>query len=388
MRVLQIHTRYRQAGGEDAVVDAEAAVLREAGHDVFQWRTKNPESSVMAAGTLALSPWNPAAARMLRAVVAQVRPDLAHVHNTWYAMSPAIIAALEGVEIPVVVTLHNYRLLCANAMLFRDGRPCEDCVGTHPWHGVRHACYRGSVAASVPAAATIALHQRLGTWQRRVSLFLATTEFARGRFVAGGLPPTRIRVKPHFIDDPGPRERPPSASREVLYVGRLSPEKGVDTLVDAFSRLDGCDLRLVVVGSGPQRAALERRAGPNVHFTGRLPPERARERMRGARALAFPSRWYETFGMSVLEAMAAGIPVLASDLGGTPEILGRRAGWLVAPGDATSWAAALRRLADSIVVDAAGQAARQRWDDRFNPSTGLSNLEDAYGQAYQTVTQP
>jgi glycosyltransferase involved in cell wall biosynthesis len=378
LRILQIHTRYREAGGEDVVVDAEAAVLREAGHEIFPWRTRNPEGSLAAAGKLALSAWNPAAARALREIVDRVRPDVAHVHNTWYALSPAIIAALDDAGIPVVMTLHNYRLLCANGMLFRDNQPCEDCVGDHAWHGVRHRCYRGSVAPSIPAAATIALHRRLGTWQRRVRLFLAMTAFAKRRFVAGGLPPDRIRVKPHFVDDPGSRERPPSASRDVLYVGRLSVEKGVDVLVDAFSLLEGCDLRLVVIGNGPAQSALERRAGHNVHFTGWLPVGQVHEYMRRARALAFPSRLYETFGMSILEAMAAGLPVLASDLGGSPEILGGRAGWLVAPGDATAWAAAIRRLADPALADLTGQAARRQWQDRFTPSTGLSMLEDAY----------
>ena len=382
MRILQVHTRYRQPGGEDVVADAEAAVLQRAGHDVITFDARNPHGAFAAAASLALSPWNPAAARALREAVRRLRPDIAHVHNTWYALSPSVIAELYGAGVPVVMTLHNYRLLCANGMLFRDGRPCEDCVASHPWHGVRHGCYRASKAVSVPAAVTIALHQRIGTWQRRVGVFVAMTQFARERFVAGGLPAERIIVKPHFVDDPGLRRTPPSASKQLLYVGRLSPEKGVGVLVEAFSRLmDRNGLQLVIVGDGPERAALERRAGPGVRFVGRLPHEETLRRMHDARALVFPSIWYEGQPMAVLEAMAAGLPVVASDLGGVPEILGGAAGWLCASGDAAAWATTLRRLADPAVVDAAGRAARARWQERHTPEAGLLQLEAAYEQA-------
>jgi glycosyltransferase involved in cell wall biosynthesis len=379
LKILQIHTRYRQLGGEDTVVDAEAAVLREAGHDVIAYEARNPDNRAAAVASTALTPWNPAAFRALRRAVARINPDVAHVHNTWHALSPSVFAALDDAQVPVVMTLHNYRLLCASGQLFRDGHPCEDCVGGHPWHGVRHRCYQGSLATSAVAAGTIALNQRLGTWHRRVGMFLATTSFARERFIAGGLPADRIRVKPHFVADPGSRIAPPSASKEVLYVGRLSIEKGIGQLVDAFSRGPNHDrLQLVIVGDGPQRTVLERRAGPDVRFLGQLVPEQVRERMRSARALAFPSIWYETFGLSLLEAMSSGLPVIASDLGGTKEILGKQAGWLVAPGDPATWSVALRRLDDPMAVDAAGRAARARWKNHYTSDVGLAQLEAAY----------
>jgi glycosyltransferase involved in cell wall biosynthesis len=378
LTVLQVHTRYRERGGEDTVVEAEADLLRAAGHDVVAYGARNPDGAAAATAALALSSWNPAAARALRAFLTNVQPDVAHVHNTWYAMSPAVVAALDRAGVPVVMTLHNYRMMCANGMLYRDGRPCEDCVGTHPWRGVRHGCYRGSAFTSAPAAAAIALHRRLGTWDRHVRLFLATTGFAKERFVLGGMPPERIKVKPHFTANPGPRAFPPSSSRQVLCVGRLSHEKGVDVLVDAFAQLDGSDLELVVIGSGPERPVLERAAGPNVRFTGLLSRAEVLKHMLGARALAFPSRAYETFGLSVVEAMSAGLPVLASDRGGTGEILGGKAGWLVEPGDPAAWVAGVRRLSDDDAVDTAGHAARENWQRRFSPATGLDLLEDAY----------
>ncbi|HKQ01822.1 MAG TPA: glycosyltransferase, partial [Actinomycetes bacterium] len=236
MRILQVHTRYRYEGGEDAVARAEAALLTQAGHEVVPYVAENPQGPGPTAAAMLASPWNPAAARKLRSAARRARPDVAHVHNTWFALTPSVVAALDGIGVPVVVTLHNYRLLCANASLFRDGRPCEDCVGTHPWHGVQHRCYRGSAVSSTAVAATISLNRALGTWDRHVRLFLALNDFARDRFVTGGLPPDRVWVKPNSVGDPGRRAGPPSASRTVLFAGRLVPEKGVGVLLDAWRR--------------------------------------------------------------------------------------------------------------------------------------------------------
>jgi glycosyltransferase involved in cell wall biosynthesis len=378
VRILQIHTRYREEGGEDAVVRAEAQLLTQAGHEVVLHLAQNPSRPAPSAGLLAMSSWNPLAAKELRRVAERVRPDVAHVHNTWYSLSPSVLAALADAGVPTVMTLHNYRLLCANAQLFRNGGPCQDCVGSHPWHGVWHRCYRGSVLTSAAASATIALNRRRSTWERHVALYLTMTHFSKERFVAGGLPDERIWVKPHSVTDPGQRPAPPSTSRAILYVGRLSAEKGLPVLIDAMADLREVDLELLVIGDGPERSALERRAGPRVRFIGRVEPAQVRDQMRRARALAFPSVWYETFGMSVVEAMAAGLPVIASDLGGTREIVGDRAGRLVPPGDAAAWSVALRGLADSGFVDRAGAAGRRRWELRFSPSAVLPMLEEAY----------
>jgi glycosyltransferase involved in cell wall biosynthesis len=385
LKILQLHTGYREEGGEDAVVRAEAALLVSAGHEVVSHVGQNPSGLVATAASLALSPWNPLTARDVRAVAEHERPDIAHVHNTWYALSPSVLAALASAGIPVVMTLHNYRLLCVNSLLFRDGGPCEDCVGSHPWHGVWHRCYRGSALASSASAATIALNRRRGTWERFVTLYLALTGFSRDRFVAGGLPQERIWIKPQVVADPGRRVGPPSASGTILYVGRLSKEKGLSVLIEAIAGVEATDLQLLVIGDGPERRALERQAGPRVRFAGRLPPHQVREEMVKARALAFPSLCYENFSMTVAEAMAAGLPVIASDLGGTPEILGDRAGRLIAPGRVAAWTEALRQLTDAAFVDAAGAAGRQRWSQRFSPGAVLPRLEEAYHRALEST---
>jgi glycosyltransferase involved in cell wall biosynthesis len=379
MRILQVHTRYRYEGGEDAVARAEAALLAEAGHEVVPYVAENPAGAGPTAAAMLASPWNPAAARRLRAAARRARPDVAHVHNTWFALTPSVVSALDGIGVPVVVTLHNYRLLCANASLFRDGRPCQDCVGTHPWHGVQHRCYRGSAVSSTAVAATISLNRALGTWDRHVRLFLALNDFARDRFVAGGLPADRVWVKPNSVGDPGPRAGPPSASRTVLFAGRLVPEKGVGVLLDAWRRLGPAGLELVVAGDGPMRAELERRPPPSVRFLGQLDPPAVHRWMLRSRALVFPTWLYEGQPMSVLEAFAAGLPVVASRLGGNAELVGDLGdGWLAPARDPAALAERLAALADDAAVDQAGAAARRLYEERFAERHNLRALEAVY----------
>jgi glycosyltransferase involved in cell wall biosynthesis len=385
MRILQVHTRYREPGGEDVVARAEAELLSRAGHEVVVHVAENPTGAVPTAASLAVSAWNPVAALALRAAVRRARPDVAHVHNTWYALSASAVAALDAADVPVVMTLHNYRLMCANALLFRDGRPCEDCVGTSPWYGVRHRCYRGSLLASAAAASSIAANNALKTWHRHVRLFLALNEFTRGRYIDGGFPAHKIRVKPNFVADPGPRERPPSASTTVLFAGRLSREKGLKVVLDAWRTL-GEGLELLVVGDGPLRPELEHAAPPRVRFAGQVPPEEVERLMLGSRALVFPSIWYEGQPMVVLQALASGLPVLASNLGGNPSLLapaGER--WLAAPGDPAAWARALRDLLDGHEVDRAGARLRQLYEDRFSEPVARRLLENAYATARRGV---
>lgn len=374
-----MHTRYRQQGGEDTVVQAEGELLASAGHEVVRHEAVNP-AGAGAAVSLAASPWNPAAARWVTRAVGALRPDVAHVHNTWYAMSPSVPAALARQGIPVVATLHNYRRVCANASLFRDGRPCEDCVGRSPLPGVRHKCYRGSYVASTAAAASIALNSRFGLLDRSVAMFLAVNEFARQRFVRGGLAPERIQLHPNFVEDPGPRPAPPSQSRTVVLVGRVEAAKGVDVLVEAWRRAAPRDLELLVLGDGDLRAALQARSVPGVRFAGAVSREQVRQHLLTARALAFPSVLYEGQPMSVLEAMSCGLPVLAARRGGTPELLAGAPGtWLAEPGDAGSWAASLGELAASDdMVDEAGASLHKRWDRDHSAPVALARLLGIY----------
>jgi glycosyltransferase involved in cell wall biosynthesis len=377
MRILQVHTHYRQPGGEDAVVATEAALLRRAGHQVLTHRPENPVGP-RAAAALAAAPWNEVQARAIARQVVRLRPDVVHVHNTWFATSAAVFRAVRRAGVPVVMTLHNYRLVCAAATLFRDGAPCTDCVGTHPWHGVEHACYRGSRPQSAIAAATIALHQRRGTWHRDVDRFIALTDFGRAQFITGGLPTERIVVKSNSVDDPGPRVLPPSASDVVICLGRLSAEKGLGGLLDAWSRAPA-RLRLVIVGTGPLEASLRARAPEGVEFLGALPPDDVAALLLRSRALVFPSMSFEGQGLVALEAAAAGLPVILSDHGAMSDLFSPGADELVfPPGDVDALAARLAQLDDDRFVDDHGRFTRRRFEERYTHATALERLEDTY----------
>jgi len=382
MRILQLHNRYLLAGGEDAIADAEADLLAAGGHEVARLRVANPSRRPAAAIRLAGAAWRRSTARHVRDVARRFRPDVAHVHNTWYALTPSVLDALHAEGVPVVMEMQNSRQVCVGANLFRDGRVCTDCVGTHPWRGVAHACYRGSHLASAAVATTIALARRRGTWDR-VTRFVAPSEAVKASFVRAGYEAARITVKPTVVPDPGPRPAPPSASTALLYAGRLSPEKGADLLVDAWRRaehrLDG--LRLEIVGDGPLRPQLEREVPPRVSLAGWLEPEELAERMRRARALLFPSQCFETFGRSIAEAFAAGLPVLATDLGGPGELARRLDGeWTVPAGAGAAWAGALPRVNDDDAIDAAGAAARALYERDYCLEAGLHRLERIYGE--------
>lgn len=380
MHVFQVHTRYRDPGGEDAVVAAEAELLRAGGHEVSQWIGRNPDDAVSATRALLKAPANKAVAAEVGAAAAEANPDVVHVHNTWFSTSPAAFAALrDATDAPIVMTLHNYRLMCANALLLRDGSPCEICVGRGPWSAVRYGCYRDSRLQSVPAAATISINRRRRTWTDNVDRFLALTEFARQKAVDGGLPADKVVVKPNFVPDPGPRQIPPGESDYVLFVGRLAAEKGVATLIAAWRKSPPPGLRLVVAGDGPLLDELRSVGSDSIQFLGRVGRDDVQRLMLGARSLVFPSEWYEGMPMTLLESFAAGLPVLGSRIGSVTEIvepLG--ADWLVTPGDATDWSTAIGAIADSSAADAAGGEARGLWEAYYAPSKALDNLVAAY----------
>lgn len=382
MDILQVHSPYRRRGGEDVVVDREAALLRRAGHRVRQHIVRNPSDMSGSLRALAGSVWNPNSYRAGVRFGDSPRPHVAHVHNTWFSLSPSIVTGMRRGGIPVVMTLHNFRMVCVNGLLYRDSAPCTDCVGRSPVPGVLHRCYQSSSTLSALAASNIGLNRLLGTWVSGVDLFVALTEFGRQMHILGGIPSDRIVVKPHFVSDLGKRERPPSASSTVLYVGRITEEKGLPALLQAWSAAAPANLDLVVIGEGPLRDDLEKRKTPSVRFVGALSQEKVVQMMLNARTLVFPSQTFETFGLVVIEALASGLPVLASDLGGNGEVLTDLGeDWLVDPTDTGAWAEGLTRLDESATVDRAGAQARASYEARYSEDVGLSNLEDLYQRA-------
>jgi glycosyltransferase involved in cell wall biosynthesis len=372
MRVLVLHSRYLSgtSSGENRVVEDEVELLRAAGHEVRLWAPSPEDAGGASRPRLAArSVWSRSAARRVARLAEELRPDVVHVHNLYPMLSPAVLRTAAA---PVVVTLHNYRLLCLPATFLRDGRACEDCLGRLPWPGVVHRCYRGSAPGSAALAASLGVHRLAGTF-RHVSGFLAVSEFVRDKHVEAGMDAGRIRVKPNFVA-PMPRREGPG--RDFLYLGRLSAEKGLDRLVGQWRDVRG---RLVVVGDGPDRARLEAAAPDTVEFRGAVPPDQVGGYLARARGLVLPSICYEGAPRTVVEAYAAGVPVIANRNGALPSVVADGVtGLLVDPGRPDGWRDALARLADDAVSARLGEGAFAAWRSRYSPEQGLADLEAAY----------
>ena len=322
MRILLVHNSYQQPGGEDQVFRTEGSLLENQGHTVLRYTDHNDRLNDLNALTAAATTlWSTRTYRMVSELIRRERPDVLHVHNTFPLVSPSVYYAAAAFQVPVVQTLHNYRFLCPQSDFIRDGRICEDCLGrTAPWPGVVHACYRGSRIATMGAATMLTLHRLMGTYQHKVSAYIALTDFARQKFIEGGLPAERIFVKPNFVyPDPGPGR---GQGGYALFVGRLTSAKGVESLLAAWKDL-GELLPLRIVGDGPLNELVARSAESldGIAWLGRRSWREVLELMRDAYVLVFPSEWYEGFPLVIAEAFAVGLPVVASDLGAMSSIV-------------------------------------------------------------------
>lgn len=408
MKVLAVHNRYREPGGEDAVFAAETALLRRHGHAVTELLFDNAEipdarSLVASARLAAGAVWSPAAAGRVRAALRESGAEIAHFHNTLPLVSPAAYAACRREGVAVVQTLHNYRLLCPNALFYRDGGPCEDCLGrTSPWPSVLHACYRGSRPQTAAVALMLTTHRLRGIWRRDVDLFVAVSEFSRRKFVEGGLPPDRVVVKPNFLDpDLGPTI---AEGDGFLFVGRLVDYKGIGTLLRAWEGVaetdagqtpvagDGPIAQLRIVGDGPLTAEVTAVADrhPAVAYLGRRGRPEVVALMRGSRALVFPSELYEGFPVTLVEAFACGLPVVASRHGAMADIVeDGRTGLLFTPGDAADLAAKVAwARAHAAEMRRMGAAARAEYEAKYTAERNHARLMAIYRRAATLADPP
>lgn len=332
-RLLIIHTYYQKPGGEDVVFNQEVDLLRKYGHEVQKLEFYNEELSKLNNWEKAVvAVWNNRSYQRVREQIRLFRPDLVHIHNTFPLASPAIIKAIKNERVPVVMTLHNYRLMCLNALLFRDGRVCESCIGKLPVSGIVHKCYRGRMESSV-VALMLATHRLSGTWAD-VDSFITLSQFARKKFIRSGMPAEKIMVKPNFVHpDPGIGQ---GGGRYAIYVGRLSKEKGIRTLLEAWKYLENVPLK--IIGEGPLSEEVKQRTvrSRNVEWIGQQPRNKVLDFIGGASVLIFPSEWYETFPMVIIESLAKGTPIIAANLGSAAEIIKHHStGLLFKAGDAS-----------------------------------------------------
>jgi glycosyltransferase involved in cell wall biosynthesis len=388
MKIVQVHNTYQQPGGEDVVVESERRLLESEGHQVIPYLRSNMElQNASALARIAIVPrmvWSSESRRDFAALLDAQRPDVVHIHNTFMVISPSIYSACSERKIPVVQTLHNFRLLCPSATFYRDGHVCEECVDHGLLRGVGHACYRDSRAATASVALMIAVHRKLNTWRDCVTCFIALTEFQKQKFVASGFPSEKFTVKPNFVD-PDPCERA-NTGEYAVYVGRLAEEKGLRVLLNAWKQLR-TPYPLQIVGDGPERAGLETQARDlqlsGVTFRGRLSRSETMAAIKNARFIVVPSTWYETFGMILAESFACGTPVLCSRLGAMAEIVTDQCtGLHFTPGDAQDLAHkvewAWEHPADLASM---GRTARAKYESDYTAKRNYSLLMQIYEQA-------
>jgi glycosyltransferase involved in cell wall biosynthesis len=385
MKVLIVHNSYKQPGGEDIAAAQEAKLLRNAGHQVAEYHRSNDETDSLGFWDKARSAkrmiWSSESTRDLRLLIAHEKPDLVHFHNTFFMISPSAYYICQKMGVAVVQTLHNYRLLCPNALFLKNGMVCERCLGkTPPWPGVLHGCWQASRLNTLGVATMLTVHRLLDTWNRQIDQFIALSSFAQGKFIQGGLPDEKIRIKPNFVHtDPGPGE---ADGNYAIFVGRFWPFKRMITLLDAWRDLRGIPLK--IAGGGREAnlvtQMIKKFRIEDIELMGFRPHEEVFPLLKNARFLVFPTECYEGFPMTIAEAFASGVPVVASRLGSIEEIVeDGRTGLLFSPGDAEDLARKVQwAWTHEKEMRAMGKEGRREYETKYTAERNYQMLVDIY----------
>ncbi len=387
MRILQLHNHHASLGGAMEVLAHEGELLAGAGHDVQQYTLEAADEmglSPLRAGAKAV--WNVEAQRETTRRIRSFRPDVVHVHTPFPLMSPSVFRAAHAAGVPAVTTLHSYRWSCVVGTCVRDGRICEDCVGSRlKLPGIRHACYHDSRMATTALTLGLTVHRAVGTTHRAVTRYLTLTDFARRLMIRDGYPADRIQVKPNSVPDPGTAGRRTDGTRELFFAARLIDIKGVRTLLDAWARVpdrEASGVRLVIAGDGELRPLVDAAAAadPTIEVLGWVGEDEVTDRMRDAEVVLVPSEWYEGLPLVILRSLAVGTPLLVADLENFSEdVLADGVGWSFRTGDPASLAVELERIVAAPGRAAAlREAARDSYERRYSPEVDLARLEQVY----------
>jgi glycosyltransferase involved in cell wall biosynthesis len=393
---LIAHNYYGSAApsGENHVFEAERALLSSKGHEVEvfirhsdQLRKRGIFGTVQGA---LVSPWNPWVAEAFRREVLRFRPEVVHVHNTFPILSPAIFSAI-GHHAPSVLTLHNYRIFCPAAIPMRNGKVCTECLDRHSaWPSLKYGCYRGSRAATIPLAVSVELHRKIGTWTNNVDAFIALTEFQRQVMTDAGLPSEKVHVKPNFYAGRPVVVEWSKRENYVVFAGRLSPEKGIETLVQAWLKWGSDAPELRIVGDGPLREAARRMmlAYPEtrIRLLGQLPAATTQMQIANANLLILPSEWYEGFPIAIMEAFAFGTPAAVSNIGSLASIVKHGVnGIIFPPGNAEALLREVRNVwMKARELEQLSKGARLAFEESYTQDSNYHRLIQIYERAETT----
>jgi glycosyltransferase involved in cell wall biosynthesis len=380
MKILTIHNNYRLPGGEEQIFAAESALLEAHEHEVFRYTLNNQDISTVNPLQLAKNTiWNSNVYQDLRSLIRHKKPQIAHFHNTFPLISPAAYYAAKDEGVAVIQTLHNYRLLCPNALFFREGRVCEDCLGqVLPLPSIVHSCYRKNRRDTAMVAATTTFHTLRGTWTQAVDKFIVISQFAKNKFIQGGLPANKLVLKPNFLQStPAPGA---GNGGYAVYVGRLAVEKGLGVLLEAWRQLDH-RFPLKIIGDGPMADLVTTAVQemPEIEWLGHIPSQEVYDIVGNAAFLVFPSEWFETFGQVAIEALAKGTPVVASCIGAIPEMVNVNSGLLFRPSDPTDLATKIDfLLADPQRLAQLRLTARIEFESKYTADRNYQLLKAVY----------
>lgn len=391
MQIIKVHNYYTQSGGEDSVFHAEIDLLRSHGHQVNEYIEHNKKIEFMSKASVALQTlWSHTSYQKISRFLYETKPDVVHFHNIFPLISPSAYYACRNLRIPVVQTLDNQRLICPASSFYREGKLCLDCVGkTPPYPGILHACYHNSHVHTAVVASMLTLHRWLGTWQKQIDAFLCSTHFYRDLFVSVGIPAEKIIVMPHFVQVNSQSAGDKKTDNYALFVGRLDPEKGINTLLEAWRYLD---IPLKVRGAGRlegnAREFTIKNGLHNVEFLGRMTEQELTDLMGNASFLIMPSEgYYETFGLVIIEAFSRGIPVIASNIGVVPELVSDgQTGLLFEPGNPQDLADKAQWMwSHPADAKAMGRNGLEVYKEKFTPERCYKTLIGVYEKVVNTI---
>lgn len=391
MKILVIHNYFNERGGEDEVVDSEINLLKQYGHEVIVYKSTNKEIDSYSLYRkirylIKEFNWSESSYSQVKDIVIREKPDIAHIHNVFYNITPSVYYALKEQRIPVVQTLHNYRFFCPNAILYRKGKICERCLHGNFLNSLPNRCWRNSLVLTFFLARLLSLHHKKKTFINNIDIFIALSEFSKNKYIEAGFCREKFLVKPNFINLPS-KERIPSQDY-VLFIGRLEDYKGIITFLAAAQKFK--QFQFKIIGDGPLYPGIQKKIGrfSNIQLLGRLPHEQVLQFLCGACALVYPSDCYETFGRAIIEAFACKVPVVASNRGAMSELINDTStGMLFEPGNSDDLAAKLKYLMQNNgLLNNIKDNAYREYITKYTPEKNYKLLIDIYTQAITRKT--